>query len=316
MKILVIDDSKAIRMLIRECVTAMGHEVIDAATGMEALACIQDHDVDLALMDVEMPGIDGFETTTRIRELKKEDWFPIIFLSSKTDDDAFTRGILAGGDAYLNKPIQPLRLQLQITAMERIYTMRRELHRAHQQLLQAQQELLRANEELKKLSLYDQLTGLANRRHFDEALAREFNLARRNKNPLSLIICDIDFFKPYNDRYGHQKGDSCLSKVALLLAGAFNRPTDLVCRYGGEEFTIILPDTDLAGVKLLAEKLHNAVWEGDIAHEASTVAGRITLSLGTATYTGQYQSVDAMLKAADDALYRAKANGRNRVESA
>ncbi len=316
MKILVVDDSKTIRMLIAECVTAMGHEVIEAVTGMEALSCVQENRVDLALMDVQMPGIDGFETTRQIRDIKDDDWFPIIFLSSKTDDDAYTRGILAGGDAYLNKPIQPLRLQLQITAMERIYAMRMKLHAAHQQLLQTQEALLRANEELKKLSLYDQLSGLANRRHFDETMTREFNLARRNKKPLSLIICDIDFFKRYNDAYGHQGGDNCLGNIAQLLAGVVKRPTDLVCRYGGEEFTIILPGTDLAGVKVIAEKLRDAIWQGNIPHEASTIADRITLSLGTATYTGQHQCVDELLKVADDALYRAKEQGRNRVESA
>jgi len=316
MKILIVDDSKAIRLLIAECVTAMGHEVIEAETGMEALSHIRKQSVDLAMMDVEMPGIDGFETTEQIREIKKDDWFPIIFLSSKTDEDAYTRGILVGGDAYLAKPIQPLRLQLQITAMERIYTIRMKLHRAHEQLLQSQDALLRANEELKKLSLYDQLTGLANRRHFDETLSREFNLARRDKKPLSLIICDIDFFKLYNDNYGHQGGDSCLSSVAQLLADVLKRPTDLACRYGGEEFTSILPGTDLAGVKVIAEKLRDAIWQGNIPHEASTIADRVTLSFGTATYTGQYQSADELIKAADDALYRAKDQGRNSVVSA
>lgn len=316
MKILVVDDSKSIRMLIAECVTAMGHEVIDAESGMEALSHIQKQPVDLALMDIEMSGIDGFETTEQIREIKKDDWFPIIFLSSKTDDDAYTRGILAGGDAYLNKPIQPLRLQLQITAMERIYAIRMKLYRAHKQLLQSQEALLRANEELKKLSLYDQLTGLANRRHFDEAMVREFNLARRNKKPLSLIICDLDFFKRYNDNYGHQGGDSSLSSVAQLLASTVKRPTDLACRYGGEEFTIILPGTDLAGVRVIAEKLREAVWQRNIPHEASTIADRVTLSFGTATYTGQYQSADELIKVADDALYSAKDQGRNRVASA
>jgi len=303
-------------MLIAECVTAMGHEVIDAESGMEALSHIQKQPVDLALMDIEMSGIDGFETTEQIREIKKDDWFPIIFLSSKTDDDAYTRGILAGGDAYLNKPIQPLRLQLQITAMERIYAIRMKLYRAHKQLLQSQEALLRANEELKKLSLYDQLTGLANRRHFDEAMVREFNLARRNKKPLSLIICDLDFFKRYNDNYGHQGGDSSLSSVAQLLASTVKRPTDLACRYGGEEFTIILPGTDLAGVRVIAEKLREAVWQRNIPHEASTIADRVTLSFGTATYTGQYQSADELIKVADDALYSAKDQGRNRVASA
>jgi len=308
MKVLVVDDSKVIRMLVAECISSLGHDVIHAKDGGECLAYIEENSVDLVLMDVEMPGLNGFQTTKAIRDLKVDDWFPIIFLTTKQDDDSFTSGILSGGDAYLNKPINPLRLQLTITAMQRIYNMRLKLQKA-------QKDLVTANEELEHLAMYDQLTGLANRRNFDETLLRQFNLAKRNKSPLSLIICDIDFFKIYNDTYGHQQGDDCLAAVAKVIGNAPDRPTDRACRYGGEEFTLVLPDTDLQGGLILAEKIRQSILDLNIAHEGSKVADCVSLSLGLATFTGQFHSQDEILKAADEALYRAKENGRNRVES-
>ncbi len=308
MKVLVVDDSKVIRMLASDCIISLGHQVFEAENGLDAIACVKENDIDLVLMDVEMPGIDGFETTLRIRAMKDIDWFPIIFITAKFDDDSFANGILSGGDAYLSKPINPLRLQLTITAMERIYVMR-------QKLQEAQKEIMIANKKLERLALYDELTGLANRRNFDETLDRQFKLAKRNKSPISLIISDIDFFKIYNDTYGHQQGDECLASVANVIGSVPVRPTDKACRYGGEEFTIILPDTNLEGGLIIAEKLRQAVFDENIKHEGSEVAPCVTLSLGLATYTGQFQTPDEMLKAADDALYRAKDNGRNRVES-
>jgi len=308
MKVLVVDDSKVIRMLIEECIAALGHDVIHAENGEEALLCIKQSSVDLVLMDVEMPGMNGFQTTSAIRELGSDDWFPIVFLTTKQDDESFASGILAGGDAYLPKPINPLRLQLTITAMERIYMMR-------QKLQAAQKELLVVNKELEHLAMYDQLTELANRRNFDETLEKEFKLAKRNKVPLSLIICDIDFFKIYNDTYGHQQGDDCLANVAKVIGETPQRPTDKACRYGGEEFTVILPDTNLQGGLLIAENIRQAVFDQDIQHEGSKAASCVTLSLGLVTYMGQAASGDELVKLADDALYRAKENGRNRVES-
>lgn len=308
MKVLIVDDSKVIRMLVAECASSLGHDVIHAEDGEQAVKYIKDKDIDLVLMDVEMPGMNGFESTLVIRAMEGVDWFPIIFLSTKIDDESFVKGIKAGGDAYLPKPINPLRLQLTITAMERIYAMR-------QKLQMAQQELLTANKELERLAHYDQLTGLANRRNFDETLECQFKLAKRNKHPLSLIICDIDFFKIYNDNYGHQKGDECLAQVAKVIGDIPYRPTDRACRYGGEEFTVILPDTNLQGGLIIAEKLRLAVFDENIRHEGSKIGSCVTLSLGLATYNGQFHTPEEILKAADDALYRAKDQGRNRLES-
>lgn len=309
MKILVVDDSKTIRMLVAECLKSLGHAVAYAENGADCLQFVADNDVDLILMDVEMPNLNGVEATKAIRELKKEDWFPIIFLTTRSDDDAFANGILAGGDAYLLKPLNPLRLQLTVIAMERIYLMR-------QKLFTTQQKLQQANLELEKLSLFDQLTGLANRRHFDNTLARQFAWARRSKSPLSVIICDVDFFKIFNDRYGHPAGDDCLSQVARIIAAQVKRPIDLACRYGGEEFTVILPETNLQGARVVAEMIRQATFDQHIPHAGSTVADRVSLSLGVATYNGQYQQGSEITKSADDALYKAKQHGRNRVEVA
>ncbi len=307
MRIIVVDDSKMIRQLVAECVKSMGHEVVFAEDGIECLQFLKDNRVDLILMDIEMPGLNGLEATKKIRELKQDDWFPIIFLTTRVDDNAFTDGILAGGDAYLSKPLNPLRLQLTVIAMERIYQMR-------QKLFLAQQELMIVNQELEKLSLTDQLTGLANRRNFDQTLAKEYKIANRKKSPLALIVCDIDYFKLYNDCYGHQQGDECLVTVSGTIVAEIKRPADLCCRYGGEEFAIILPDTDLQGARALAEKICISVRGKSIPHEQSKIANCVTLSLGVTTYFGQFKTGRELFKAADEALYHAKTNGRDRVE--
>lgn len=309
MRILIADDSRVIRQIVTECLKDFGHDLVYAENGFECLQFVAEHNVDLIMMDVEMPMLNGIEATQKIRELKGQDWFPIIFLTTRDDDRSFANGIMAGGDAYLLKPINPLRLQHTIVAMERIYAMR-------QKLKLAQQALQELNQELQHLSLHDALTGLANRRHFDNVLQQQFAWSKRNKSPLSLIICDVDFFKNYNDSYGHQQGDQCLSSVGKVLKARMRRPTDLACRYGGEEFTVILPETNLQGGRSVAETIRQAVFDQAIPHAGSKVADRVSLSLGVATYVGQYRQVQQFIEAADGALYKAKEHGRNRVEVA
>lgn len=292
--------------MVAECVRPLGHEVVYAENGEQALHYVAERNVDLIFMDVEMPHLDGISATKAIRELSKNDWFPIIFLSSRKDDDTFVNGILAGGDAYLEKPINPLRLQVTVIAMERIYLMRQKLHKT-------QHELQRVNKELEKMSFIDQLTGLSNRRHFDFTIEKQFALSRRNHSPLSLIMCDVDYFKDYNDSYGHLQGDACLKQVAQLLKSQLQRTTDLACRYGGEEFAIILPGTDLEGARAVAETIQKSMLEAKLSHKAAKANDYLTLSLGVASHVGQYRRSSDLIKVADDALYKAKQQGRNRV---
>jgi diguanylate cyclase (GGDEF)-like protein/PAS domain S-box-containing protein len=171
--------------------------------------------------------------------------------------------------------------------------------------------------ELRCLSYQDGLTGVANRRHFDDALAREWRRSGRDKDPLSLIMIDIDLFKAYNDAYGHQKGDECLKQVAQSIRSGLKRPGDLAARYGGEEFVVILPDTDMEGAVAVAEKLQNSVEGLRIPHQASDVSDHVTVSQGVATAIADpTDTPEALVKAADQALYQAKEAGRNQVATA
>ena len=174
--------------------------------------------------------------------------------------------------------------------------------------------LLDANRRLELLAATDPLTGLANRRRFDESLTAEMSRATRVGSPLSLLLCDIDCFKQFNDTYGHPAGDACLRSVASAMQGVFRRTVDLTARYGGEEFAVILPGADLGESLALADCLRTAVWELGLVHGCSTGAGRVTLSIGVVALDGaRHQTPAALLDSADRAMYRAKQSGRNRV---
>ena len=177
-------------------------------------------------------------------------------------------------------------------------------------------ELSAANETLEQLSLHDALTGLANRRFFDQYLSTQIILAGRSKRPLALVLCDVDIFKAYNDHYGHQAGDECLKRIASTLRACCNRPADMVARYGGEEFAIILPDTELAGATHLAEAVRKAVEELAIVHQHSPVAAYVTISGGVSVLTNKAVLTEQhLIGAADQALYQAKHLGRNNIVS-
>ena len=177
-------------------------------------------------------------------------------------------------------------------------------------------ELGTANETLEQLSLHDALTGLANRRFFDQYIANQIILAGRSKQPLALVLCDVDLFKAYNDHYGHQAGDECLKQIASTLRACCNRPADMVARYGGEEFVLILPDTELIGATHIAEAARKAVAKLAILHQRSPVAAYVTISGGVSVLTNNAVLTEQLLiRAADQALYQAKHLGRNRIVS-
>jgi diguanylate cyclase (GGDEF)-like protein len=306
MKILVVDDSRTIRAAISSLLARMGHAVIEAENGEQAIARYVADKPDLVLMDVAMPVLDGYEAAKRLRREHPGDWVPIIFLSSMEADQDLDRAIEAGGDDYLVKPVSFVVLNAKIRALHRLETMRRKL-------LDMSAELATANRTLEDLSRRDGLTGIANRRHFDGFLATEMRRAARDRAPLSLILADIDHFKSYNDHYGHQAGDACLRQVAAALRAAGRRPADLAARYGGEEFAVVLPDTPRQGALDVAAALAQAVADLRIPHAHSGSAGFVTLSQGVSSCIPRPDAApEQLVEHADLALYRAKDQGRNR----
>ncbi|MDB5888574.1 MAG: hypothetical protein JWM03_1446 [Rhodocyclales bacterium] len=308
MKALIIDDTLTSLTLVSHQLRRMGIEPFVAQDGATGIELFKQHRPDLVLVDVVMPGLNGYEVTKRIRQLERDgEWTPIILLTARTSDEDLERGIAVGGDDYLVKPISEVVLTAKVRAMQRIAQMR-------YSLVVLTRRLDEANRELTRLSAVDGLTGIANRRQFDEFLAREWARGARHETEVSLLMCDVDSFKQYNDFYGHQMGDECLRTVAQTLAARLKRPTDLVARYGGEEFAVILPDTDLQGAQQLAEAMRSDIERLAIAHGGSK-EGLVTMSLGVACRVPDRDGLGsvALLKAADDALYAAKDAGRNRV---
>jgi diguanylate cyclase (GGDEF)-like protein len=310
-KVLVIEDSRTSLLLITHQLAAMGATTVAAADGRTGLARWAEERPDLVLLDVVLPDIDGMEVARRIRGGEAPgQWTPIIFLTACATDADLERGIAAGGDDYLIKPISEVVLAAKLRAMQRIAAMRNSL-------LETTRALDEANRELLRLSSVDGLTGIANRRQFDATLEAEWRRSARTQAPLSLLMIDVDCFKGYNDRCGHLAGDECLRRVAGALAGQPRRPADLVARYGGEEFVVVLPETPAEGALQVAESMRGAVQALGLAHPCSLAGPQVTVSIGAATripVTGQ--SPSSLVTYADKALYRAKRGGRNRVEAA
>ncbi len=307
MKILIVEDSRSNLALLTRYVEQFGATPITAETGMAAIEAFTSQRPDLVLLDVVLPDLDGFTVAKRIRTMEKvSEWTPIIFLSSLGDDAHIEEGITAGGDDYLHKPVSEIVLGAKIRAMQRLVMMRASL-------LALTRKLDAANQELIRISSSDGLTGIANRRFFDEAISIEWRRARRHSNSLAMLMCDVDFFKRYNDTYGHIAGDDCLRKVATAIRTNTERPSDIVARYGGEEFAVVLPETSVGGALMVAEKIRNAIRAMNIPHSESP-SGRVTMSIGIAAAAPGFDNPpDDLINAADKALYRAKHEGRDRV---
>ena len=299
MRILVVDDDRFIREILSAIIKDAGHTPILAGNDNEALPILETDNIDLVLMDVEMPGRNGYELTRDIRQLYTDNWFPIIFLSGQSDEKHYEEGISAGGDDYLTKPVSPIVLKAKIHAMERIANMKKALDDA--------------NTRLEKLSSQDPLTRISNRRDLEKSLLKQWKKHQQSGNEICAIMLDIDFFKPYNDNYGHQQGDECLKKVAKALRTCLKKlPQDILARYGGEEFVIILPDTSLENAKKVAIRIIETLWEQNIPHAFSAAADRVTASIGLSSTTFNPATPTELIKQADTALYEAKDSGRNR----
>lgn len=307
MKTLVVEDTRTSLKIVCHYLERMGITPIPAESGTQAIDLFVSERPDMVLLDIVLPDIDGFEVTRRLRQLEQPgDWTPILFLTAMTKDEDLEKGIAAGGDDYIYKPVSDVVLGAKIRAMQRIIQMR-------YSLLVLTRKLDTANQELKRLSSLDGLTGIANRRHFDETLNREWRRSMRQGAEFSVLMCDVDLFKAYNDALGHQAGDDCLRRIAQALTAAMDRGGDLVARYGGEEFAVVLPETSLVGGKIVAERMRQSIEALGINHPTAP-GGKITVSFGLASGVAMPETNPFQLvKAADMALYEAKHSGRNQV---
>lgn len=298
--ILVVDDDVFMRKILVRYLERERYQLIEAANGMEALKIYQAYQPDVILLDAMMPILDGFECCSQLQNLPNGDHTPVLIITALEDRESVDRAYEAGASDYVTKPIHWAVLRQRVR------------HLIEQSYLR--QELEAANQELQRLVSIDGLTQMANRRCLDEYLDQECKRASREQIPISLVLCDIDFFKNYNDNYGHQEGDHCLQEVAQAISKSTNRPADLVARYGGEEFVIVLPNTDAQGSVNVAIRATEVMRSLKLPHSYSKVAPYVTISCGVATLlpSQEFEPTD-LLKAADQALYKAKAEGRNCV---
>jgi two-component system, cell cycle response regulator len=298
--VLVIDDSATIREQVVRTLrdVALFDQYREASDGLEGFKALIDAKADLVICDVDMPRMDGFKFLQLVETRPDLLGVPIIMLTGMMDANSKIKGLDHGASDYLTKPFDGGELVARVKVQLKIKSL--------------QDDLKKANEQLKKLTNIDHLTNLFNRRYLAEVLDGEFFRARRNKEELSLIILDIDFFKKVNDTYGHQNGDIVLAAVAALSQRQL-RAYDSAARYGGEEFVLVIPGASLEGAAQVAERLRQAVL--DFTFPAPMTELTVTVSLGVATYPSiLVDNVDSLFRQADEALYRAKQNGRNRVE--
>jgi len=308
LKILVVEDSKVTVKVLTGYLAGMGVEnPLVAETGAQALRIFRREHPDIVLLDARLPDIDGFEVARKIRQAELgEEWTAIIFLTAMNSDEDLARGIAAGGDDYLVKPVSETVFHAKVRAMQRLVGMQRNL-------VEVTHQLDAANAELQRLSTTDALTGIANRRALDDFLSREWRRCQRMEKPLSLVMLDIDYFKLFNDKYGHQAGDDCLQQVAAQIARAAPRASDLAARYGGEEFMLVLGETDLDGALWMAERVRQMIGDLKVVHYA-TDSKFVAVSCGVVSVVpdGKH-SIETLIESADAALYQAKRGGRDRV---
>ena len=291
-RLLVVDD-QPINIRVMHQIFASDFQVFMATSGQQALDFCHKTPPDLVLLDVVMPGMDGFKVCQALKADPSTHDIPVIFVTAHTGAVQETRGLDVGAVDFISKPVNPAVVRARVKT---------------QLTLKFQSDLMR------KLVFLDGLTGVFNRRYFDQQLTVEASRAARAGSRLALIMLDVDFFKRFNDHYGHQAGDDCLRGIAATLKDSLRRPADLVARYGGEEFACILPETAFDDAMNIAAELEQNVRRRGIPHLDSQAANVVTISLGVAGYQGHLvKDGAALLALADAQLYRAKNAGRARV---
>lgn len=287
-RILIVDDEPINIHVLSNTLTDT-YNVFAVTSGREAITFCMTHAPDLVLMDMAMPDINGVEACKILKEKSETHDIPIVFVTGHGDSDAEDKCWEAGGVDFLTKPVNTNTLHHRIKS-----------HLALKEL----------TDELRRMAYQDGLTQVSNRRYFDEYLLRQQKLSQRSGSFFALLMFDIDFFKYYNDHYGHLAGDDCLRLVAKVLKQSVERPGDFVARFGGEEFAVVLPETDIAGATLVATKLLANVRELGIKHKGSPF-GVVTGSIGIAASDGSKKTLQELIDTADRRLYLAKTNGRD-----
>lgn len=312
--ILIVDDTPANLTVLRQILTKQGYRVRPALSGEIALKAIEAGVADLILLDIMMPGMNGFEVCNKLKSESRTRDIPVIFISALNEAEDRVRGFQAGGVDFISKPFHAE----EVLARVETHLMLRNIHlklldevEEHKQTAIALEE---ANHELERMASIDGLTKIANRRRFDRYLQFEWKRLRRDKVPVSVILCDIDYFKLYNDAYGHVAGDKCLKQVAQGISRAVKRPGDLVARYGGEEFAVLLSNTDINGAVKVAKEIAEEVGKLRIPHSQSKVSKYLSVSMGvSSTFPEPSNGPELFVNHVDQFLYQAKEEGRNRI---
>jgi two-component system, cell cycle response regulator len=309
LKILIAEDDAVSRTILRRAVEKFGHECLATEDGERAWKLYQQTSgVDAIISDWMMPGMDGLELCRKVRSAEREGYTYFIFLTALGDREHLLMGLEAGADDYLSKPLDRDELQVRLISAYRVTVL-------HRRLAYQNEELEVLNRKLFEQSREDPLTRLGNRLRLREELDALQGRVERYGHNYSVVLCDVDYFKLYNDHYGHLAGDEVLQKVAETIAGQC-RSGDTAHRYGGEEFLIILPEQSRESALSIADRLRRAVEDLRIPHEAKEPPGVVTVSAGVASLLAEgNKSADDVLSEADAALYRAKQTGRNRVAS-
>jgi diguanylate cyclase (GGDEF)-like protein len=333
--ILIVDDVPDNLLLLSEILCQQNFQVRQATSGTMAINTIGESQPDLILLDLQMPHMDGYEVCRRLKNDEKTKLIPIIVLSALNESVDKLKAFSLGVVDYISKPFDIEEVVARVNNQLQLQTLRRTLEKRNQslnkamedlegaynessdlrnQLEKANRELKAANRKLEALATIDGLTQIANRRRFDDYLAQKWQECWQRQQPICLLLGDIDFFKPYNDHYGHQMGDRCLCQVAKILESSLLRPQDLAARYGGEEFAVVLPQTSLEDAKNIALQIIENVRNVAIAHATSPVSSTVSLSLGVhGLIPTEAIAPNTLIECCDQALYAAKAQGRDRL---
>ncbi len=308
--ILVVDDNPSNLGILVDSLDEAGFETFVARSGEGALRQVEYAQPDLILLDVMMPGIDGFETCRRLKANKATKDIPVIFMTALSDTVDKVKGLEAGGVDYITKPLDIVELLARMKTHLELKRSREELNHYVQELEKVNEALRKSQKKLEIAARVDPLTQLSNRRDMIEKLEQEKARFERNKRPFALVVCDIDDFKKFNDNYGHDCGDFVLVSVANIMRSII-RKQDQLARWGGEEFLFLLPETNLENGGIVAEKIRKKIASNSYTYEEQKLF--VTVTCGVSVFNKDCKSIDDCIKNADQALYRGKAQGKNRV---